>query len=149
MAWEHEGAERMELHFANHFDSLPRIGAAVMSAAQQFFGAIGEAKELHDLRLAVQEAATNLIEHGAIVDDDFVIRFERWGDEFWVHFVCRGRPFDPTSVRPSLPDPLELAEGGYGLFLIHTLTDGVLYQTEGEWNTLSLRKRIPGLREAA
>lgn len=148
--WDREDdAPVREVEFENSFSALPALGQALLSAAIELFGALGESKEVQDLRLAVQEAATNLIEHGSIADPTFHVRFERFDDDLWVHLVCRGNPYDPTVLRPTAPDPLELAEGGYGLYLMHTLTDGLLYQSDGEWNTLSMKKRVVALREAA
>ena len=138
-----------EIELENRFEALPALGQALLAAGEQLFGPEVDPKELHDLRLAVQEAATNLIEHGSIADALFRVRFERFDDDLWVHLVCRGNPYDPTLRRPTSPDPLDLAEGGYGLFLMHTLSDGLLYQSDGEWNTLSLKKRLSARRAAA
>lgn len=136
-------AERLlESHYDPVFSSLRVLGLDLHRFACQCFGlARGESKDVHDFRLAVQEAATNLIEHGRL-ESELRVWLELRGDELSLSLVSRGVYFDPTVREAVLPDADDLAEGGYGLFLIRALTDDVRYHTEDGWNRLVLRKRI-------
>jgi serine/threonine-protein kinase RsbW len=107
--------------------------------------AAGVASEDADaVRLAVTEAATNILRHAyegrypAAFDLDIEIAV----DQIAVQLRDEGRPFTPGE--PSPPDPEALAEGGYGLFLIASLMDDVSYSAgETRGTLLRLVKRRP------
>ncbi len=124
--------------------ALPLIGSRLHAYASQVAGARGEAKEVHDLRLAVQEACANIIKHGQMAPQErrLVVRFEFADDVLSVLITDQGVPFDPPVVLEPPGTAEEPAEGGYGLFLIRALVDEVFYRADTKGNTLVLRKRL-------
>ncbi|NLX09272.1 MAG: SpoIIE family protein phosphatase [Chloroflexi bacterium] len=105
-------------------------------------------KMLFDLELAVEEAATNIINH-AYPDDkgDLIVTAEQTGDFVQITLTDWGKPFDPSMVRPfDLNAPVETRiRGGMGLHFIHTLMDRVERETAsrpGAPNTIRLIKHI-------
>ncbi len=114
-------------------------------------------KALFDLELAVEEAATNIINH-AYPDDlkgDIQISANEVGDFVQITLTDWGVPLDPDEVKPfDMNAPIETRiKGGMGLHFIHTLMDQVERSTTaqlGQPNTLKLVKLIersqPGTR---
>lgn len=125
--------------------SLPVIGRRLLDFARDAAGERGAGQEIHALRLAVQEACTNVIKHGRMSDAErrLAIRFEMEGDQLNILISDQGEPFDPGAVDPTLSWDDEPAEGGYGLFLIRSLVDVMDYQSAGGTNTLTLSKFLP------
>ena len=104
----------------------------------------------YKLRLAAEEIATNIVDHGfgrAPRDPVPEFGFEWDCDEEWVrvHLVDEAGPFDPTSapVPPDLDAPLEERRmGGLGIHLVRASTDEFRYERRGRLNrvTLGLRR---------
>jgi anti-sigma regulatory factor (Ser/Thr protein kinase) len=97
-----------------------------------------------DLTLAVEEAASNVIEHGYKgKGGPLAIRFERLGEVVTICLRDRAKPFKPGKVsRPDTQIPLEdRPVGGLGLHLMHQLMDEVRYETLPEGNLLTMIKR--------
>lgn len=97
-----------------------------------------------DLTLAVEEAASNVIEHG----------YKGKGGELAVRVILENgvvtfqlrdhaKPFKPGRVgRPDETIPLEERPlGGLGLHLMHELMDEVTYQALPDGNLLTMTKR--------
>lgn len=126
-------------------DSLPFVGARLHAFARDMAGETGDAKEVHDLRLAVQEACANIIKHGALAASDrrLLVRFDFTGGLLSVLVTSRGEPFDPRQEASLPSQEFDFAEGGYGLFLIQALVDRVDYLVTEGGNTLVLAKRLP------
>ncbi|MCA9755418.1 MAG: SpoIIE family protein phosphatase [Candidatus Eisenbacteria bacterium] len=94
-----------------------------------------------DLKLAVYEAVANIVEHGQVPNDDRVeIAFHANANGLEAEVVSTGTPFDPTATRISPPAPEEMAEGGYGLHLIRSLTDHIGYDSKDGQHTLRLTR---------
>ncbi|MBN2306321.1 MAG: SpoIIE family protein phosphatase [Anaerolineae bacterium] len=106
-------------------------------------------KALFDLELAVEEAATNIINH-AYPDDhqgDILLHATQTGEFVQLTLTDWGLPLNPTNVKPfDINAPIETRiKGGMGLHFIHTLMDEVQRQTTeeiGQPNTLKLMKLI-------
>lgn len=128
------------------FPALRQLSRELRDFTEREIGPLVDARPLDELKLALQEAAANLIEHGEIRDGGIRISFSWDGSEFVVRLTTRGRPFDPRTTDESLPDADDLQEGGYGLYLIRRLTDQLDYQTVGPEHTLTMVKVfcIPG-----
>jgi sigma-B regulation protein RsbU (phosphoserine phosphatase) len=117
-------------------------------------------KTLFDLELAVEEAATNIINH-AYGDDhkgDILVNAAELGDFVQISLTDWGVPLNPADVKPfDINAPIEMRiKGGMGLHFINKLMDSVERQTSQEAggpNTLKLVKLIeraqPGLRPAS
>lgn len=105
-----------------------------------------DADTAFSLRLAVDEACTNIIQHGyAGMDPGSIIldlRFE--SDKVVVDLTDFGRAFEPAEPeRPDLTAPAEeRKEGGLGLFLIYETMDRIDYRVVAEGNILTFTKML-------
>lgn len=126
-----------------HVESLAAIRAFVEEACRR---AGAGASACFDLKLAVDEACTNIIEHGYAgrTDGSIALECEADGQSVRVAIVDRGRPFDPEQ----LPAPdltagwRERAVGGLGWHLIRSSVDEIDYgPNPGGGNRLTLVKR--------
>ena len=99
------------------------------------------------LALAVDEAATNVIEHAyrGAGDRDVEVRFDDAGEDLSVELVDDGVAVDPRDV-PSV-DLLRYASerrtGGLGMHLMGQIMDSVTFRRRARRNVCSLRKRKP------
>jgi anti-sigma regulatory factor (Ser/Thr protein kinase) len=102
--------------------------------------------ETRRLRLAVEEAVTNVILYAypGRTGQPISIRFEAEAQRVKVVICDSGIPFDPTRlVPPDLKLPLESRPiGGLGTFLLKELMSEVQYRREGDRNILTLIKTI-------
>ncbi len=100
----------------------------------------------YDLKLAVDEACTNVVQHGyaGMNPGSIMLDVHVGDDEVEVRLTDFGHPFEPSSApKPDTTLPLEeRPAGGFGLFFIYETMDDVDYVTNEEGNTLILRKRI-------
>lgn len=99
-----------------------------------------------DVLQAVDESATNIIEHGYHGQAGHIeVEMFREDNRLIVCLRDAAPPFDPTQVpMPNLSLPLEERPlGGMGIFLTRRLTDGVTYRLTalGE-NELTLVKHV-------
>ena len=103
-------------------------------------------EESMEIKLALEEAVVNIIEHAypAGQKDEIAIEMEVDGNEFRIEITDKGAEFDPTAV----PDANTLASaeerpiGGLGIFLIRRLMNEVNYRREDGENILTLSKKI-------
>jgi anti-sigma regulatory factor (Ser/Thr protein kinase) len=93
-----------------------------------------------DLALAVNEACANIHRHAYAGRRDGTIEFrlEMQGETLRIRIRDFGSRFHPGEYRT--PDPDELSESGYGLFLIHSLMDEVEYVRKKAGTELRLAK---------
>jgi anti-sigma regulatory factor (Ser/Thr protein kinase) len=96
-----------------------------------------------DLRLAVDEAVTNIITHGYRGPGDIELTLTAEGADLIVRLIDQAQPFDPTSIPNIDPgSPEERVEpGGFGLYLIRSAMDEIAYSTGETGNELTLIKR--------
>jgi len=99
-----------------------------------------------DLKLAVDEACTNIIEHGYKDMDpgSIILSFRIESERILVQITDFGHVFEPDSApKPDIAAPLEERElGGMGLYLIYKTMDNIDYQSTEEGNTLTFTKFI-------
>jgi serine/threonine-protein kinase RsbW len=97
-----------------------------------------------DLKLAVDEACTNIITHGYQGMDPGSVILAFWiePDRILVQITDFGHPFEPEEgTKPDVEAALEEGElGGLGLFLIYQTMDYVDYESSVEGNTLTFTK---------
>jgi serine/threonine-protein kinase RsbW len=104
-----------------------------------------------EILLAVGEALTNVVRHAYGGQPGHPIHLRLALDPEAVEISLQDespRSFPVPGY--SAPRPEDLAEGGYGLHLIHSLMDGVRYLPgEQGGTTLCLVKRVPPARRSA
>jgi len=99
-----------------------------------------------ELRLAVDEACTNVITHGYKDMDpgSIILSFRIEPDRILVQITDFGHIFEPASApKPDVDAALDDRElGGMGLFLIYQTMDNIDYQSSEDGNTLTFTKYI-------
>lgn len=103
-------------------------------------------KDVYNIQLAADEAASNIIEHAYASEPDGVLELTcgMQEDKLKIVLVDHGLPFDPADV--PLPDlQADLADrkiGGLGIFLMRKLMDEVHYHSNADsGNVLTMIKR--------
>lgn len=103
--------------------------------------------DVEQLKIAVDEACTNVIEHAYNGEGEHPIDIAviLKPDRFTIRIRDRGKKFDPTGYKE--PDLLEYAKtrksGGFGVHIMRRLMDQVEYRTEGSTNECLLIKYRP------
>lgn len=125
-----------------HLESLQEIRDFIDEAARQ---AGMDSSAQFDLKLAVDEACSNIILHGYEPGKPgpIGVSFESDGRQVVVTITDRARPFDPKNAPvPDLDvDWRERRPGGLGWFLIQQVMDRVEYHSDPEGgNCLTLVK---------
>jgi anti-sigma regulatory factor (Ser/Thr protein kinase) len=119
---------------------------------REFVGAVARAggfseREVYNIQLATDEAASNIIEHAyqGIRGGSIEISCEVKNDVMTIILVDHGKPFDPSEIpAPDLTSDLsERKIGGLGIYLMRKLMDEVHYKAEPQKsrNTLTMIKR--------
>jgi serine/threonine-protein kinase RsbW len=118
---------------------------------RDFIGRIGDEAGLQpelrdDLKLAVDEACTNIITHGYAGMDpgSIILDVQLAPAAIQVRITDFGHAFEPSQApAPDINAPLdERAPGGFGLFFIYSVMDEVEYLADGVSNCLTLTKRL-------
>ncbi len=123
-------------------DQIRKLAAMVETLA---VGANLGDEAVHQCRLAVDEACTNIITHSYADDPSGVIEVKmiaRRG-HFEISLTDFGEPYDPALVAPPNIDCWSLDEaspGGLGLYLMHAVMDRVNYTVRPEGNSLVMTK---------
>lgn len=130
--------------FPAHFEALDSIREFVSQAARQ---AQMSEKDIYNLQLAVDEAASNIIEHAyeGLPDGKIELSLIVTPSAFTIHLRDQGKPFDPASIaEPDVTAPLDdRAIGGLGLFFMRKLMDEVRFSTSPQGgNLLTMVKRL-------
>ena len=132
------------LQFAAKFEYLDEIREFVGTIAR---GGGFSDKDVYNIQLATDEAASNIIEHAYEGVSDGVLELScgMLGDTIKIVLIDHGEPFDPASI--PMPDlKADLSErkiGGLGIFLMRKLMDEVQYESHPKKNsnTLTMIKR--------
>jgi len=142
-------ADERTLTVPGRLDELAHISDFITQVARD--AGFGEDDVFH-IQMAVDEACSNIIEHGYGQDggEDISLTcvLEANGD-LRIEIRDRGRPFDPAQV--SLPqidtgkdDLDEVQIGGLGLYFMRKLMDEVTFHfNEKSGNRLTMVKRRP------
>ncbi len=118
-------------------DALEQIAQSVLSLAQQ---AKLDSKTTYQLRLAIDEIATNIISYAyADTDKKGIISFSADINEHQVILYLEdiGIPFNPLKASPpnDLNQPLEDRKiGGLGIYLVLQSVDQFMYERVGDRN---------------
>lgn len=129
--------------FPARYESLAAIDQFIAAAAEQ--AGFNECT-VYQVRLAIDEACTNIIDHAYGGERSGVIEctYRIQEEELVVTLRDEGRPFDPEAVpEPNLSANLEeRTGGGLGLYLIRKIMDEVDFDFESEaGNVLTMVKR--------
>ncbi|MEJ2733083.1 MAG: ATP-binding protein [Anaerolineae bacterium] len=106
-----------------------------------------DAQMCYDLKLAVEEACTNVITHGyaGMNPGSIMLALEFDREQVRVTLTDFGHPFEP--YQPSAPDvEASLEDGlthGFGLYFIYQAMDQVGYETAEDGNHLTFVKKVP------
>ena len=132
------------MQFAAKFEYLDEIRDFVGDIARS--GKFSD-KDVYNIQLAADEAASNIIEHAyeGVSDGVLEISCGLKNDELTIILVDHGESFDPSDIpMPNLKADLsERKIGGLGLYLMRKLMDKVSYEVDvkNNRNTLTLIKR--------
>lgn len=88
---------------------------------------------LDEIRLAISEACTNVIEH-ADDDDEYEVRLEIQDQVCEIKVIDRGHGFDAASLSRSFPAPDSAR--GRGIALMHALVDHIHFDSQPERGTV-------------
>ena len=108
-----------------------------------------------DVRLIVEELASNAIEHGGtdipVGQHELSVDIGIEGDRLSLQFSDDGAPFDPTdATAPDLDADIDDRPiCGLGLHLIKQLAEEISYRRDGGFNLLKVVLRIPTPEEQA
>jgi len=117
------------VRFAAKFEFLDEIREYVGDIARK--GGFGE-KDVYNIQLATDEAASNIIEHAydGVTDGVLDLSCGMENDAIKIILIDYGESFDPSAV--PIPDlKADLSErkiGGLGIFLMRKLMDEVHYE---------------------
>lgn len=104
-----------------------------------------------DVRLIVEELASNAIEYGGggeradMGQHELSVDIGMDGDLLTLRFRDEGAPFDPLSAQtPDLEaDILDRPIGGLGLYLIRQIAESMHYERTDDCNLLRVSLRVP------
>ena len=103
-------------------------------------------EDVDAIRLAVDEAYTNVIKHAYNFDNTKLvnIKVELSGHEFLITISDEGRSFNPDNYsEPNVKERIMLRKrGGVGVYLIHKLMDRVEYRKQGIQNEIVMSKKL-------
>lgn len=131
------------VQFPAKFEFLDEIREFVGQIARE--NGFGD-KDVYNIQLATDEAASNVIEHAYVGRTDGVLDLSCGMNKqgLVITLVDHGAPFDPSEV--PLPDlQADMSDrkiGGLGIFLMRKLMDEVHYQSNADTsNALTMLKR--------
>lgn len=115
--------------------------AVVRSVALAALVQMGVTPEcVEDIRLALSEACTNVIEHAGVTED-YEVRLELDSDCCEISVIDAGRGVDVSGLPRAMPDPG--SPRGRGIALMTALTDSVDFSAQpGVGTTVCFRKTL-------
>lgn len=131
--------EKLQITLAAELASLSTFRSFIDEACQ---AAGMDDETCYDIKLAVDEACTNIIEHGyaGLEPGSIILSVQYGARQMVVRITDFGHPFEPGE--PPTPDAEEVFEsgriGGFGLFFIYRSMDTVTYETTANCNTLTM-----------
>lgn len=129
------------------FYTLPAALLSVRETCRRFeadlIGAGFEAAPAGRVALVCAEALNNVVEHGQHAEGAGELRLEfSSGRRCRLRIADRGSPVPASVFRKPTPPVIEgkvgLPEGGFGLSIIHSLSDEVRYMRRGQENVLDI-----------
>jgi anti-sigma regulatory factor (Ser/Thr protein kinase) len=131
------------VQFAAKFEFLDEIREFVGAIARD--GGFSD-KDVYNIQLATDEAASNIIEHAYEKTPDGILELSCGvgNDQITIVLIDRGESFDPSEIPlPDLKADLSNRKiGGLGIFLMRKLMDEVHYEAKADKsNVLTMTKR--------
>jgi len=135
-------SDKLQIALPAETESLPTIRRFVEDACSQ---AGLDDSTSYDIKLAVDEACMNIVEHGyaGMNPGSILVSLQYGAKKLVVHITDFGHPFEPSE--PPEPDPetmLAGTPGGIGLYFIYRSVDLVSYKATESGNTLTLVKDL-------
>ena len=138
--WQPQGGgQTSQLSISTSMNDIGALEPFIAQAAQQ---AGLEDRETKRLRLAVEEAVANIINHGQATT--IKLQAKTGDNQMLLTIDDDGQPFDPTAESAtdfSVPAD-ERPPGGLGIMFLHQMTDGLEYQRINGHNVLKIIKRV-------
>lgn len=132
-------AKKTQLKISATFEELRTIDEPIDTLLEDLDSF--DESAVYNVKLAVHEICTNIIEHAYEFEQDAQIEvwlslIERPNIRLVVELRDSGRPFTgvPDGHEEPSADLDDHGDGGYGLYLAHMLMDCVEYQRVGEYN---------------
>jgi len=101
---------------------------------------------IYDVRLALEEVVSNIINYGFEDNYEHQISIEMnlQGETLTMKIKDDGKPFNPLEVKSTnLEKPFDEREiGGMGIYIVRKLMDKILYKREEGNNVLQLTKYL-------
>ncbi|TVQ11589.1 MAG: ATP-binding protein [Balneolaceae bacterium] len=135
-----------------------KINKIIVRASTEFLGEVRDfvahhagltgfdSEEVEDIRLAVDEAMTNVIKHAYGHDSSKLITVQQGveNSEFWVRITDSGRSFNLEGyVEPDIEERIrQKKKGGVGVYLIRRLMDNVEYKKVNSRNEIKMTKKL-------
>lgn len=123
-------------------DQLAKVRNFVAEHASDFGF---DKEEIADIRLAVDEAFTNIIKHAYQNNDSKSVKvsLQYNTDTFWISLFDTGKSFSLEDyVEPDVEEKIKQKKrGGVGVYLIRKLMDDVSYLQEGSQNEIRMTKK--------
>jgi serine/threonine-protein kinase RsbW len=141
-------AVRLKVDALATLDALPFVSETIEQYLVRGLGLSSDTPEPMLLRLAIQEAITNVIRHSYTGQEPgrVVLELFREEDEIVAVVSDQGIPFDPTSDQYQMPDPDQLVEGGRGIGIIRQVMGRIDYHYDAaHGNQLTMRKKLWGV----
>lgn len=136
-------SQRYQITRAAELEQLPLFREFISDCCQKHQVS---PETVFDLKLAVDEACTNVITHGykGMDPGSIILSFRIESDRILVQITDFGRVFEPVDApKPDVEAALEDRPlGGLGLYLIYQLMDNIDYQSSEDGNTLTFTKYI-------
>ena len=133
-----------QITVSNKVENIPKVAEFVTESLQKLGMQDGK---IFDLNVAVDEACTNIIQHGYSPDEEGTIEIQCQllnENKAAVLIKDRGKPFDPTK-HTNVDTTSNLEErrpGGLGLFFIRELVDEIYYEYKEGYEILTMVKNL-------
>jgi len=104
-------------------------------------------KDTHRYELALEEAIVNIINYAYPLKEGPIRIKSCFHANRDLEFIIsdEGEAFNPLLALPDMQSEIpvsEMREGGKGIFLMRKNVDEILYERQGNSNTLTLRKKV-------
>lgn len=127
-----------------HFFEVPGLPdqcRQVRGAVAEFAQKMGfPVTAIDDIKLAVGEAVSNAVRHGAICDENIQVKCRNHNSTLSVRLKYPDSEFDPDSVPQ--PSYASAPEGGMGIYFMKLTMDRVDYEFKDGYTTLTIEKKL-------